>query len=215
MTMRPSMPPRGAPRRTVATRILLSFAVTLVAFAVTAGVSVLSQKRTAEDSEELANGYVPVALKLGKLRAVQSTLASLVDGIPDEKNPLSMRILLETLTGIRRAMFDETRAAMQTLRELGGELTRQEALTLTGELDAAQASFNGDRPSNRSSLQRVRHERPRRREPRARRARGAGARRREAPEDARGARRSRDDGALHAARARERRAILGSRCSPR
>ncbi len=147
MTARVSLPPSGPPRRTVATRILVSFAVTLIAFAVTAGVSVLSQKRTAEDSEELAKGYVPVALKLGQLRAVQSTLASLVDGIPDEKNPLSMRILLETLTGVRRAILDETRASMQTLRELGSENTRQEALTLTGELDVAQATFAGDRPS--------------------------------------------------------------------
>ena len=75
MSARISIPPAGPPRRTVATRILVSFAVTLGAFAVTAGVSVLSQKRTAEDSEELAKGYVPVALKLGQLRAVQSTLA--------------------------------------------------------------------------------------------------------------------------------------------
>ena len=62
MSARVSIPPAGPPRRTVATRILASFAITLVAFAVTAGVSVLSQKRTAEDSEELAKGYVRVAL---------------------------------------------------------------------------------------------------------------------------------------------------------
>ena len=147
MSARVSIPPSGPPRRTVATRILFSFAVTLLAFAVTAGVSVLSQKRTAEDSEELATGYVPVALKLGQLRSVQSTLASLVDGIPDEKNPLSMRILLETLTNVRRARLDETRAAMQHLREIGSEETRQGALALTGELDSAQAGFSGDRPA--------------------------------------------------------------------
>ena len=147
MSARVSIPPAGPPRRTVATRILISFAVTLVAFAVTAGVSFLAQKRTAEDSEELATGYVPVALALGQLRSVQSTLASLVDGIPDEKNPLSMRILLETLTSIRGARLDETRAAMQHLREIGSEETRQGALALTGELDSAQASFSGDRPA--------------------------------------------------------------------
>jgi hypothetical protein len=56
MSARVSIPPAGPPRRTVATRILVSFAVTLVAFALTAGVSVLAQKRTAEDSEELAKG---------------------------------------------------------------------------------------------------------------------------------------------------------------
>ena len=145
MSARVSIPPAGPPRRTVATRILVSFAITLLAFAVTAGVSVLSQKRTAEDSEELATGYVPVALELGQLRSVQSTLASLVPGIPDEKNPLEMRVLLTALTGIRRAHVDETRAAMQHLREIGNDDTRQRALALTGELDSAQASFGGDK----------------------------------------------------------------------
>jgi signal transduction histidine kinase len=143
---RVSLVPGEPPRRTLATRILLSFAVTLVAFAVTVGFTVVAQKRAAEDSDELTKGYVPVALKVGRLRAVQSTLASIVDGIPDEKNPLSTRILLETLTSERRAMFDETRAALQDdLRELGSEETRQLALVLTGELDAAQAAFAGDR----------------------------------------------------------------------
>jgi two-component system, NtrC family, sensor kinase len=140
--------PQDAPRRTLATRILLSFAITLVAFAVTVGFTVLAQKRAAEDSEELAKGFVPVALKLGRLRAVQSTFASIVDGIPDEKNPLSTRILLETLTSERRAMFEETRSAIQNdLRALGSEETRQLALVLTGELDAAQAAFAPDRAS--------------------------------------------------------------------
>lgn len=132
-------------RQTVATRILVSFAVTLIAFAITAGYLALSLKRTADDSEQLAKGYVPVALKIGQLRAVQSTLASLVDGIPDEKNPLSMRVLLETLTSVRRVTLDESRAAMTNLRAVGNDVTRALALDLTGELDAVQASFASDK----------------------------------------------------------------------
>jgi signal transduction histidine kinase len=134
------------PSKTLATRILVSFAITLIAFAVTVGFTFAAQKRAAEDSEELAKGFVPVALKVGKLRAVQSTLASIVDGIPDEKNPQSTRDILRTLDGERRAIFEETRAAMQNdLRELGSEDTRQLALALTGELDAAQAEWGSDR----------------------------------------------------------------------
>lgn len=143
---RASLAPALPPRRTVATRILASFAFTIVAFAITFAFSALAQKRAAEESEELTKGFVPVALELGRLRAVQSTLASLVDGIPDEKNPVSTRILLETLSGERRMMFVQTRNAMQKdLRDLGSEDTRQVALVLTGELDAAQAALAGDK----------------------------------------------------------------------
>lgn len=139
-------PPPLKPSRTVATRILASFAVTIVAFAITFAFSALAQKRAAEESEELTKGFVPAALELGRLRAVQSTLASLVDGIPDEKNPLSTRILLETLSSERRMMFESTRTAMHdNLRALGSEETRQVALVLSGELDAAQATLSGDR----------------------------------------------------------------------
>jgi signal transduction histidine kinase len=141
-----SLPPDVKPSKTLATRILVSFGVTLVAFAVTVGFTVVAQKRAAEDSEELAKGFVPVALKLGKLRAVQSTLASIVDGIPDEKNPHSTRDILKTLESERRLMFEQTRAAMQNdLRALGSDETRQLALALTGELDAAQAEWAADR----------------------------------------------------------------------
>ncbi len=143
------LPPPSAvekPRKTVATRILVSFAVTLLAFAVTAGYSAIAQKRTAEDSEALAKGYVPVALKIGQLRAVQSTLASLIDGIPDEKNPLSMRALLETLSSVRGAVFDESHATIRELRTLGLEES-ETAAALARELEAIEASFASDRAS--------------------------------------------------------------------
>lgn len=111
MSPRTSLPPpNDKPSKTLATRILVSFAVTLLAFAVTVGFTVAAQKRAAEDSEELASGFVPVALKLGKLRAIQSTLASIIDGIPDEKNPQSTSDILRALDNERRLMFRETRA---------------------------------------------------------------------------------------------------------
>lgn len=148
MSARTSSPPSPRPSKTLATRILVSFGITLVAFAVTVGFTVAAQKRAAEDSEELAKGFVPVALKLGKLRAVQSTLASIVEGIPDERNPHSTRDILKTLDGERRLMFDETRAAMHDgLRELGSDATRELALVLTGELDATQAHWADDNES--------------------------------------------------------------------
>jgi two-component system NtrC family sensor kinase len=148
MSSRTSLPPPDPPRRTVATRILASFAFTLLAFAITVGFSATSQKRTAEDSEELAKGYVPVALKLGQLRAVQSATMALVDGMPEEqRNPLSVQVVLDTLAKVRRAKVEETRVSIQTLRNLATEdTTRNFAAALTGDLEAVQDSFDKEQP---------------------------------------------------------------------
>ncbi len=143
-----SGPPAPAPRSAIATRVLASFGVTVLAFAVTVGWSVVAQRRTAQDSEELARGYVPMALKLGQLRATQATLATLVDGIPDERNPLSTRLVIETLSSVRRAKFGETRAAMTDgLNAVGGEKTLLLAGALTNDLDATEQELADDSAS--------------------------------------------------------------------
>lgn len=134
------------PNKTIATRILLSFAITLLAFSVTVGFSVVVQRQAAKDSDELAKGFVPMALKLGQLRATQTTLRSLVDGIPDDRNHLSTRLSLQTLASVRSVTFDEARAAMLgDLREHGSPETRELSLALVGELDATRALFADDK----------------------------------------------------------------------
>jgi two-component system NtrC family sensor kinase len=135
------------PRKTVASRVLASFAITVVAFAVTLGWGIVAQRRAADDSVELARGYVPVAMRLAQLRAAQTTLSTLVDGIPDEREPGSIRVLLDTLAGARRTMFVETRTAVtQTLPAVGSDHTRAIAGELATELDAIEAALDGDRP---------------------------------------------------------------------
>jgi two-component system NtrC family sensor kinase len=140
--------PRAArPRSTVARRILVSFAVTLAAYAVTLGWGIVAQRRAADDSVELGRGYVPVAMRLAQLRAAQTTLSTLVDGIPDERDPGSTRVLLETLAGARRTMFAETRAALsQALPIVGSDTTRALAAQLASELDGVEAELDADRP---------------------------------------------------------------------
>jgi two-component system NtrC family sensor kinase len=134
-----------APRSAIATRVLASFGITVLAFAITVGWSVVAQRRTAQNSEELAKGFVPVALKLGQLRAAQETLATLVDGIPDERNPLSTRLVIETLSSVRHAKFVETRTAMaEGLAAVGDDATHALAAALTNELDAAEQPISDD-----------------------------------------------------------------------
>jgi signal transduction histidine kinase len=141
-----SREPEQKPRSTVARRVLLSFGITVIAFAVTLGWGVVAQRRAADDSVELARGYVPVAMRLAQLRAAQSTLSTLVDGIPDEREPGSTRALLDTLAGARRTMFVETRNTLtQTLPAVGSDATRALASQLTTELDGIETLLDGDR----------------------------------------------------------------------
>ena len=137
-------------RRTIATRVLASFAVMLVAFAVTVGWSVVAQRRAARDSDELSNGYVPVALKLGQLRATQATLSTLVDGIPDERDPISARLLLSTLASARRAKFLDTRAALTQLDAVGSAPTQALAHDLEVDLSATETALDSDKSSDSS-----------------------------------------------------------------
>ena len=133
------------PRSTVARRVLASFAITVIAFAVTLGWGIAAQQRAADDSVELGRGYVPVAMRLAQLRAAQTTLSTLVDGIPDEREPGSTRVLLETLVGARRTMIVETHAALtQTLPSVGSDATRGLARNLAADLDAIEAGLESD-----------------------------------------------------------------------
>jgi signal transduction histidine kinase len=133
-------------RGSIARRILASFAITLVAYAATLGWGVVAQRRAADDSVELVRGYVPVAMRLAQLRATQTTLSTLVDGIPDERERGSTRALLETLAGARRTMFVETRVAItQTLSSVGSAPTRDLASELATDLDTTEATLAYDR----------------------------------------------------------------------
>ena len=103
---------RQAATFSIAQRIFVSFAVTIIAFAVTVGFAFYAEQRTARDTKELAYGYVPVALKLAQLKATQTTLKALVQGVNDERNPASLRVILDALTAARRIRFFELKQAL-------------------------------------------------------------------------------------------------------
>jgi signal transduction histidine kinase len=129
----------------VATRVLVSFAATVLAFGLTLGFSVAMQRRAAQDNEELAKGYTQVALQLGQLRATQGTISSLIDGIPDERNPVSTRLLLETMAAARRSKLGDTRVALTTLTEFQTPETRALATQLLAELASVRSALEDDK----------------------------------------------------------------------
>ena len=119
----------------------------LIAFAVTASWSIAAQRRTVADGEELAKGYVPVALKLGQLRATQAAISTIVDGLPDERDPVSARLILGTLASARHAKLLETKAAALQLAEVGSDDTRVGKLSgdLEAELGGVEAALDADK----------------------------------------------------------------------
>ncbi len=137
---------RSKPRPTVARRVLVSFGITVIAFAFTLSWGIVAQRRAADDSVEIARGYVPVAMRLAQLRAAQSTLSTLVDGIPDEREPASTRALLDPRGGARRTLFVVPRAATaQALPAVGSGATQQLARRLAAELDGVETLLDADR----------------------------------------------------------------------
>jgi signal transduction histidine kinase len=133
------------PRSHIATRVLASFAVTVLAFAVTAGWGVVAQRRAAADNVELVHGYVPVALRLAQLRASQSTLFALVQGIDDEGKNASTLIFVDALVRDRKSKLAETKSAVtQRLMPAGGDESRELARKMAAELDSIEQALDDD-----------------------------------------------------------------------
>lgn len=131
-------------RRTIARRILLSFAVALTAFALTVGFGVNALANSRRDNEELARGLVPLSLAVGQLRATQATMATLVDGVSDEKDPVAAKHLLRTLESERAVRLDELGRGLDALQSLGPELARL-GVSLRQRLSGIEASVARDR----------------------------------------------------------------------
>jgi signal transduction histidine kinase len=101
-------------RRTVARRLLVSFAAVMVAFAITLGYGIHTQRRTARDSELLRTGYVPLLLSLGAALESQNLVGAQLNHITEAKNPADARRWIETARRVRPTMFSGVRAAAES-----------------------------------------------------------------------------------------------------
>lgn len=106
--------------RSIVTRVLVPYVVCISLFVLAVGFSVGALRQAATDSEALTDGLTPVALQLARLRATQETLATLLDGIPDERDPASARHVLSTLVSERTLMLADARAKVKRLEERSG-----------------------------------------------------------------------------------------------
>jgi signal transduction histidine kinase len=100
-------------RRTVAGRLLASYLLVLVAFAVTLGWSFQALREAARDSDLLRVGYVPLQLKIGDALAGQNVFNTQLNHITAAKNPGDIKEWIEASRSLRPLTFSQVRDAAE------------------------------------------------------------------------------------------------------
>jgi two-component system, NtrC family, sensor kinase len=141
------MPKNGtSKRRTVATRVLGSYAIIMVAFALAAGWSVVAESRAASEASLMRNGYFPLALSVRELVAKQDTWNTQLNHITVARNPADIRIWFDFAIRVGRPkMFGEVRAAISRAFVVSGDAgTRLVGTELLGETSAIETFLSED-----------------------------------------------------------------------
>ncbi|MCC6645445.1 MAG: HAMP domain-containing protein [Polyangiaceae bacterium] len=99
------------PARTVARRILASYAAALLTFACAVAYSIHAQKLAADDALLLRRGYVPLLLSLGAALEAQNLVSAQLNHITDARNPADARGWIETQRKLRPHALAAVRAA--------------------------------------------------------------------------------------------------------
>ena len=127
------------PRRTVATRVLLSYALVTIAFAVAAGWSVIALRNASREADLMRSGYLPLALALRDLVANQDTWNTQLNHITTIRNPADKRVWFELAQRFRPQMFGEVRAAIarafSTSDDASVRATGHELLSQTTDIE--------------------------------------------------------------------------------
>jgi two-component system NtrC family sensor kinase len=141
-------------RRTVAGRVLLSYAIVLMAFALAAGWSVVAQREAAREANLMRSGYLPLALALRDMVQNQDTWNTQLNHITAARNPADIRVWFDAAQRIGRPrLFGGVRAAIsraflgssdERVRSVGLQLLRETGQIeefLRGDSDAIDRLF--------------------------------------------------------------------------
>jgi two-component system NtrC family sensor kinase len=109
-------------RRSVAARVLGSYALVTLAFALVAGWSIVAQRSAAHETRLVRTGYFPLALAVRDLVAKQDTWNTQLNHITAAKNPADIRVWFDASLRVGRPRtFDEVRGAVERAFLLEGE----------------------------------------------------------------------------------------------
>jgi two-component system NtrC family sensor kinase len=120
-----------AKRRSVAARVLASYVLVLMAFAMTALFSVDSERRAAREAELLRTGYVPLKFSIQTALEAQNIVGDKLNHITEAGNPSDARSWIETERRARPKLFLEIRSAAHLL----GTLSEDQESTLQSEIE--------------------------------------------------------------------------------
>ena len=137
---------RTAFRRSVAARVLASYAFVTLAFACVAGFSVVSQRTAARETELVRDGYFPLALAVRDLVAKQDTWNTQLNHITAAKNPADIHFWFNaSLRAGRPRTFTEVREAIAlAFLSDGSPETRKVGEALTRETDEIERFLKSD-----------------------------------------------------------------------
>jgi signal transduction histidine kinase len=133
-------------KRTVATRVLGSYALIMLAFALAAGWSVVAQRNAAQEARLMRSGYFPLALSVRDLVAKQDTWNTQLNHITAARNPADIRIWFDLALHIGRPrMFGEVRAAIaRAFASSSDQSARAVGKELFADTSAIEAFMSGD-----------------------------------------------------------------------
>src|ERR1051325_11482175 len=136
----------GARRRTVASRVLLSYAIVTLAFSVVVGWSVAALRSSAREAVMMRSGYLPLALSLRDAVAGQDIWNTQLNHVTTAKNPADQRVWFDiALRSGRPKTFEEVRVALPRAfpqQDYGGKNVGEE---LSREATDIERSLDGDR----------------------------------------------------------------------
>ena len=160
-------------RRSVAARVLFTFSLVTLAFALVAGWGMIAQRDAAKDADLIRSGYLPLSLALRDLAASQDTWNTQLNHITDAKNPADKRVWFETALRLGRPrMFGEVRARLsdafvnprsrdESARAVGLELSRRTSEvehSLSGDAEAVRGLFGALDRGDAGRAERLRDE---------------------------------------------------------
>ncbi|MBX3183008.1 MAG: HAMP domain-containing protein [Polyangiaceae bacterium] len=126
---------RAGVRRSVATRVLLSYTLVTVALTLVTGWGVVAQRRAARDAELIRTGYLPLTLALRDAVHGQDSWNVQLNHITSASNPVDKRVWFETTLkvgrpkafgGVRQALsLAFTSSEDDSVRKIGERLSQE------------------------------------------------------------------------------------------